>query len=100
MECGLKACIAKHTRRHDFPDKKKVNDSYTHDLSKLVKIAGLEGKLDEETKNPQFAVNWGIVKDWTEDSRYQKHTEREAQALYSAVAQGREGVLRWLKRHW
>jgi hypothetical protein len=25
VECALKACIAKHTRRHDFPDKNTVN---------------------------------------------------------------------------
>jgi len=33
VECGLKACIAKQTRRYDFPDKKTVDESYTHDLT-------------------------------------------------------------------
>ena len=32
VECGLKACIAKRTREHDYPDKKLVNKSYTHDV--------------------------------------------------------------------
>jgi HEPN domain-containing protein len=32
VECSLKACIAKQTRRHDFPEKKAVQESYTHDL--------------------------------------------------------------------
>jgi HEPN domain-containing protein len=32
VECALKACIAKRTQEHDFPDKKLVNDSHTHDL--------------------------------------------------------------------
>jgi HEPN domain-containing protein len=41
VECGLKACIAKQFREHDFPDKKTVNESYTHDLTKLVNLAGL-----------------------------------------------------------
>lgn len=100
VECGLKACIANNTRRHDFPNKNTVNDSYTHDLSKLVRTAGLERKLDEEMENPDFAVNWGIVKDWTEASRYEKHTDKEAQALYSAVVHRRQGVLRWIRRHW
>jgi hypothetical protein len=27
IECGLKACIAKQTRKFDFPDKKTVMDS-------------------------------------------------------------------------
>jgi hypothetical protein len=26
---------------HDFPDKKLVNDSHTHDLGKLLELAGL-----------------------------------------------------------
>lgn len=101
VECGLKACIAKKTRRYDFPDKKTVDESYTHDLTKLVKIAGLGLDLDKEMKsNPDFAVNWGIVKDWSEASRYEKDTEKEAQALYSAVANRKQGVLQWIKRHW
>jgi len=34
VECALKACIAKRTREHDFPEKKLVIDSHTHDLGK------------------------------------------------------------------
>ena len=44
VECGLKACIAKKTNRHDFPDKNTVNESYTHELSKLLRLAGLDIK--------------------------------------------------------
>jgi HEPN domain len=29
VECALKACIAKGTRRYEFPDKKRVEDSYS-----------------------------------------------------------------------
>lgn len=101
VECGLKACIAKQTKRYDFPDKKTVDESYTHDLTKLVKIAGLGLDLDGETKsNPNFAVNWTIVKDWSQTSRYEKHTEKEAQALYFAIANRKQGVLQWIKQYW
>jgi hypothetical protein len=31
VECALKACIAKETQRYEFPDKKRVNSSHTHD---------------------------------------------------------------------
>ena len=34
-ECALKAYIAKSVRRHDFPDRQRVINSYTHDLTKL-----------------------------------------------------------------
>ena len=33
VECALKACIAKTFQQHEFPNKKIVMDSYTHDLS-------------------------------------------------------------------
>jgi HEPN domain-containing protein len=42
VECALKACIAKLTKEHDFPDKATVNDSYTHDLGKLLGVSGLK----------------------------------------------------------
>lgn len=101
VECGLKACIAKKTGRYDFPDKKKVNASHTHDLTILVKTSALEPDMDKELKsNPDFADNWYTVKDWSEKSRYEKHTDKEARDLYSAVADGKEGVLQWIKRYW
>lgn len=101
IECGLKACIAKKTKRYDFPDKKMVEESYTHSLTKLVNIAGLSIELDKEMKiNPTFGNNWGTVKDWSEASRYEKHTEKEAQDLFCAITDRRHGVLQWLKLHW
>ncbi|MGD0499175.1 MAG: hypothetical protein ABSC23_12145 [Bryobacteraceae bacterium] len=45
LECALKACIAKATRRHEFPDRARANASHTHDLPGLVKLAGLEEAL-------------------------------------------------------
>src|ERR1035438_4214073 len=46
VECALKACISKRTREHDFPEKKLVNDSHTHDLGKLLQLAELKVELD------------------------------------------------------
>jgi len=42
VECALKACIAKRTQRYDFPDKRTVNESFTHNLEKLVQVIGLQ----------------------------------------------------------
>ncbi len=33
--------IAKQVREFDFPDRKVVNDSYVHDLEKLLNVSGL-----------------------------------------------------------
>ncbi len=101
VECGLKACIAKQTRLHDFPDKKAVNASYSHNLKDLVKIASLGPTLDDELESdPDFADNWNTVKDWSEKSRYEKHTYNEAQDLYSSIADAKQGVLQWLQQYW
>ena len=35
VECALKACIAKRTQEHDFPEQKRAIDSHTHDLRDL-----------------------------------------------------------------
>jgi HEPN domain-containing protein len=42
VECGLKACIAKQVRRHEFPDKATVNKSHTHSLPQLVGVGADE----------------------------------------------------------
>jgi len=42
VECALKACIAKETKRYEFPEKRRVNASHTHDLADLLKVAELQ----------------------------------------------------------
>jgi HEPN domain-containing protein len=101
VECGLKACIAKKTKRYDFPNDKTVKDSYTHNIEQLVGVAGLKTDLQKEiNSNKQFEVNWAVVKDWTEVSRYERHDYIKARDLYSAVANRRNGVLKWIRQHW
>ena len=101
VECGLKACIARKTKRFDFPERKIVIDSYSHDLQQLIKVSGLQGALDLEVRrDPAFEVNWAIVKDWNEGSRYTRHDAQAAASLVNAVTDRRHGVLRWLRRHW
>lgn len=101
IECGLKACIAKQVKKFEFPDKKLAQDCYTHDLAKLIKTAGLQTALDSELKsNSSFQLNWTVVKDWSEESRYQKHFEKKAKDIYSAIAEQKNGVFKWVKRHW
>jgi len=101
VECGLKACIAKQTKRYEFPDKRLADDSWTHDLTKLVKTAELLGSLDQETKvDPIFSNNWNTVKDWSEQSRYKKNSNAEAISLITAITDEFHGVLKWIEQHW
>ena len=100
VECALKACIAKRTRRYQFPPEKVYVDKvYSHRLSELVKLAGLDSDLDKEaSKNTPFATNWNTVKDWTEQSRY-KTSGLNGKDMYDAVA-GKDGVLQWIRMRW
>jgi hypothetical protein len=102
VECALKACIAKQIKEHDFPDKQLVLDSYTHNLEKLLRISGVKLMFDSLIKtNQSFEVNWNIVKDWTEGSRYDNNvSEVKARDLLNAVTDGTDGVLTWLKTVW
>jgi hypothetical protein len=38
VECALEACIARGTQRHDFPEKKSVDASHTHNLKDLIRV--------------------------------------------------------------
>ena len=102
IECALKACIAKQTRRHDFPEVKPVLELWTHNLEGLVKVAGLWADLLSEVRsNEIFAVNWAVTKDWAIDSKYDQTTEGAlARDLYSAISSRKNGVLPWMQERW
>ena len=102
VECALKACITKQIREHDFPDRKLIVDSYTHDLQQLLKLAGLRPQLDARTStDTAFSINWTTVRDWTETARYSTSTtEVMARDLFTAVTDSASGVLPWLKTLW
>jgi HEPN domain-containing protein len=100
VECAIKACIAKNTKRHDFPpDQSAIKDIYTHDLGKLIGAAKLQIVLNaDRRKNLAFNNKWDVVKDWSINSRYEVRG-LNARDLYRAVA-GRNGVMQWLRQRW
>jgi HEPN domain-containing protein len=101
VECAIKAVIAKGTARYDFPDKKRVDSSYTHDLKTLVRTAFLEtSRIEVSSKNTTFADNWVLVSDWSEQSRYSEWDQAAAKSLIDAISQKRHGVMAWLIQHW
>jgi hypothetical protein len=100
VECAFKACIAKETRRHEFPPKRKyVQDVYTHNLSSLLQLTGLDKQLENDMKaNAALGINWGVVKEWDEESRYVVSGLR-GKDMYAALT-GPDGVLTWIKQRW
>ena len=100
IECALKARIARQTKQHDFPPRDAAKH-YTHDITKLLDSSGLAAKFKAEAdNNPNFRANWTLVKDWTEEARYQTRRRLEAEALLTAVTDSQSGVLRWLRKYW
>ena len=107
IECALKACIAKRTREHDFPEKKLVNDSHTHDLGKLLDLAGLKDALARVIGNDRrLETNWETVCGWSEQSRYDLFEGDESESgigadiLVGAVESEKGGILPWIKLYW
>lgn len=101
VECALKACIAKETKRYEFPDKRRADSSYTHSLIDLVRIAKLDDSRQElARRDSEFDDYWDTVRSWSEQSRYRRHSPQEAQKLVEAVCNRRHGVIAWIKLHW
>lgn len=102
VELALKACIIKMLMITDaFPDKDFSKHCYTHAIEKLVSLAKLEAARTSATDvDPALLTNWTLARDWTEEKRYHRISEREARTLYTAVADQGHGVLPWLKTQW
>jgi len=102
VECALKACAAKQFHEYEVPEKKIVNDFYTHRLDTLLDISGAKAALETHAAaDSQFQVNWNAVRDWNETYRYDHSTtETKARDMLVAVADPSSGVLPWLKTQW
>jgi HEPN domain-containing protein len=102
LECALKACIAKQTRADEFPPTPEiVKDFYSHSLDKLLNGAQLRREFEERAAaDKRFAQSWNLVKDWSEKSRYEPHTQKDARDLIDAIEDSEYGVLAWLQGFW
>ena len=103
VECGLKACILAFVEKTGaiFKNKKFLEGCWTHELEKLVITADLQAELGTTIQaNLAFAGFWGVVKDWSETSRYEQKGELDARQLYEAITHDPDGVLQWIRSHW
>ena len=101
VECAIKACIAKETQRSEFPEKKRVVDSHTHNLKELLKLAHIEDERTARARTDEdFRKNWDVVLSWSEQSRYWRLSAESAQKLLNAVGDRRYGAISWVKLHW
>jgi hypothetical protein len=99
IECALKAIIAARFREDEIPDKALINSIYTHDLTALLRLAGLESELEDAIEaDPELGRRWAIVKKWSEQARYSISSKEDALAMIDAIegGTGAEGLLIWL----
>jgi len=100
-ELGLKACISALFQPDTIPDRRLVERIYTHDLRKLVDLAGLEAdRLARATADPTFAENWEYVQGWSESARYLAMEENAARLLIDGLRGSDHGVFEWIRSHW
>jgi HEPN domain-containing protein len=102
VELALKACIIKTLLTTDeFPDKEFSKNCYTHAVEKLVGLAKLESARKVATDaDPDLLANWTLARDWSEEKRYHRIDKKEAEELYTAIADAVHGVLPWIKTQW
>ncbi|MER9435089.1 hypothetical protein [Mesorhizobium sp. M0618] len=100
-EIAIKSRISRLFQPDTIPDKKFVQDFYSHDLNRLVALAGLSVDLTESrTASPVFDGHWSAVSDWNEASRYDMIDVFEATAMRNAMVDEEQGIFRWLQDRW
>jgi HEPN domain-containing protein len=97
IELALKAMIAKGFRAEEIPSRSLVDKVHTHDLSALLRLAGLEEELKSDV-GPGIE-RWTLVAKWSEAVRYEIWTVEAAAAMLEAI-EGDQGVFRWLIDRW
>lgn len=102
IECALKACIARRTARFAFPNKRFAQECWTHDLDRLVHLAGAASDLERDAEaNVALKLNWIVVQRWSESYRYDAAVTRtQARDLYFACTARHHGLLPWIRRRW
>jgi HEPN domain-containing protein len=101
VELALKACISKLFQPNVIPEKALVNAIYTHKLESLLSIAGLLPEFRTDSKaDSEFAANWAIATQWTEESRYEFWDPMSAATLINAIREPNHGVFQWVKKRW
>jgi HEPN domain-containing protein len=98
VELMLKAILSGRFRENTLPDRGLINQLYSHDLARLTRLALLDVALRQhEESDTDFSIRWGIVLEWTEESRYGDYGPEIAAALIETIENPEHGVLPWLR---
>lgn len=103
VECALKSCFLARIIYTGwvFQEKAKINECLTHNYGELINLSGLTDELNAQlAANPAFVGNWGITTQWKVTDRYGQKTEADPKALYAAITDDPDGVLKWIMYYW
>jgi hypothetical protein len=81
-------------RLNRWPERSARSELYTHDLRKLVQIAGIE----RSTRDP-IGPAWAVVLQWDRDQGYDPAAmpRKVARSMVEA-AFGEKGVVTWIRK--
>jgi HEPN domain len=106
-ECALKSCLLARMIHTGwvFEEKWKAQDCLSHDLTELIRLAGLITELNDKQRasaasGGEFGTNWGTVMQWKVASRYESKSEAETRELLAALTDPTHGVLQWIRNYW
>lgn len=100
-ELALKGAISRLFKPDVIPSPRFVREVYSHDLENLINLAGLRAELASEMAlSDKFAANWLLVREWSEQSRYELTATEDARHLLEAIDHPNEGVFAWIRNHW
>ncbi len=105
LEFALKARICKILDLDDYPESGEISKACkTHNYDTLVKLAGLEKKLDNaKSSNSALYNNWSILTKWSEEFRYKPigtNKMKDAQDVINALENPQDGIFTWIKKRW
>ena len=102
IELALKARICRLLDVEEYPATGDLGRVYaTHDLDRLLTLAGLRRKLD--LSSPAVFASWSVATPWKPEQRYDRAgtvTRSNAEDILNAVRHKTSGVLTWIKKYW
>jgi hypothetical protein len=101
VELALKACIADAFQARTIPERRFVERVHTHDLLRLVELAGLETERSRRSASDSvFSQHWRALAQWSQAARYDIVGAVEANSLVAALSDRDHGVFGWIRAHW
>lgn len=100
LEAEIKAIIARRERFNTWPSRRERPDLHTHDLARLIRVAGLDEELSRVVREEKlFSGAWRLVKDLTPVLRYSVGviSASQLQEAFDAVQNSQHGVRQWLR---